>query len=162
MDKHEISVSMADMKTATPPVILSSLGVGSCVGIILYESRSKIGGMAHIMLPDIEAVKNKANRAKFANTAIPDLLKEMQKMGADRRFIKARIMGGAQMFGFARANVIFNVGQRNVEKVKEVLKEQHIKIAAEDTGGYHGRSLFFDLETGEVRVRTVAHGEQIL
>ncbi len=158
----EIHVGMADMKVAKAPTILTSLGLGSCVGIILYYSRKKIGGLAHIMLPDIEAVKNRANRAKFANTAIPELVEKMEKLGAERRFIKAKIMGGAHMFGFAKTNKVFNVGSRNAEKVKAVLKEMRIRLVAEDTGGSYGRSLYFDLNTGEVRVRTINHGEKIL
>ncbi len=159
---NEIHVGMADLKAATAPAVLTSLGIGSCVGVILYYARAKIGGLAHIMLPDIEAVKNRSNRAKFANTAIPDLLGKMEELGAERRFVKAKIMGGAHMFGFADTSRVFNIGARNVEKVKEVLKLLRIRIIAEDVGGSYGRSLYFYLETGEVRVRTIAHGERTL
>ncbi|MBU4304583.1 MAG: chemotaxis protein CheD [Candidatus Omnitrophica bacterium] len=162
MEVHEIHVGMADMKVARSPAILTSLGIGSCVGIVLYYPRLKIGGMAHIMLPDIEVVRNKSNRAKFANTAVPDLLREMEQMGAEKLMIKAKIMGGAHMFCFAKSSTVFNIGERNVEKVKQILQELRIKIVAEDTGGCYGRSLFFDLDTGLVRVRTIAHGEKIL
>lgn len=160
---EEIHVGMADLKIAKSPLILTSLGIGSCVGVALYYAREKMGGLAHIMLPDIDSVKNRSNRAKFANTAIPDMLEKMEELGADRRFIRAKIMGGAHMFGFAKANnKIFNVGDRNVEKVKEVLKDLHIKIVKEDTGGSYGRSLYFYLETGEIKIRTIAHGERTI
>ena len=161
-ESNEIHVGMADSKTAQAPTVLTSLGIGSCVGIILYYPRDKIGGLAHIMLPDVETVKNKSNRAKFANTAIPDLLEKMVELGADRRLVRAKIMGGAHMFGFAKTNRIFNIGARNVEKVREVLKTLKLKLIAEDVGGSYGRSLYFYLETGEVRVRTIAHGEKTL
>jgi len=153
---------MAEMRTATAPAVLSSLGIGSCVGISLYYARLKLDGLAHIMLPDIESVKNKSNRAKFVNTAIPDLIAKLEEMGADRRFVKAKIMGGAHMFGFSENNRIFNVGSRNVEKAQEVLHQLRIRIVGEDTGGNYGRSIYFDLETGEVRIRTIAHGERML
>ena len=158
----EIHVGMADLKVAQAPVVLTSLGIGSCVGVALYYSRNKVGGLAHIMLPDINAVKNKSNRAKFANTAIPDMLAKMEGMGADRRFVKDKIMGGAHMFGFVKSNKIFNVGDRNVEKVREVLKDLKLKLLNEDTGGSYGRSLYFDLETGDVKIRTIAHGERTI
>ena len=161
-DTDEIHVGMADLKVASAPVVLTSLGIGSCVGVILYYSRTKIGGLAHIMLPDIDSVKNRTNRAKFANTAIPDLVEELEKLGAEKRFLKAKIMGGAHMFGFAKTNKVFNIGARNVEKVKEVLKTLKLRLVAEDVGGSYGRSLYFYLETGDVRVRTIAHGEKIL
>ncbi len=161
-ETKEIHVGMADLKIAKAPAVLTSLGIGSCVGVILYYARAKIGGLAHIMLPDIESVKNKSNRAKFANTAIPDLLEKLEELGAERRFVKAKIMGGAHMFGFAKTNKVFNIGARNVEKVKEVLKSLKLRLVAEDVGGSYGRSLYFYLETGEVRVRTIAHGEKTI
>ena len=162
MEPSEIHVGMADLKVARAPVVLTSLGIGSCVGVILYYAHEKIGGLAHIMLPDINLVKNKSNRSKFANTAIPDLVERMESIGAERRFIKAKIMGGAHMFNFPKANKVFNVGERNVQKVKEVLKEHRLRLVAEDTGGSHGRSLYFNLETGDVSVRTIAFGEKIV
>ncbi|MFH1092897.1 MAG: chemotaxis protein CheD [Candidatus Omnitrophota bacterium] len=161
-ETNEFHVGMADSKSAKAPTVLTSLGLGSCVGVVLYYAREKIGGLAHIMLPEIELVKNKSNRAKFANTAIPDLLEKMEALGADRRFVKAKIMGGAHMFGFSKTNKIFNIGERNIEKTREVLQSLNIRIAAEDVGGSHGRSLYFYLETGDVRVRTIAHGERTL
>ncbi|MFH2137898.1 MAG: chemotaxis protein CheD [Candidatus Omnitrophota bacterium] len=162
MDKPEIHIGIADMKVAKAPAVLTSLGIGSCVGIILFDKHSKIGGMAHIMLPDQDIVRNKTNRAKFANTAIPDMVEDMVKKGADRKFIKAKIMGGAHMFKFSRETAISNIGKRNVEEVKKVLGEMKIKIIAEDTGKDYGRSLFFDLDTGEVKIRTTTHGVMIL
>ncbi|MCK4995101.1 MAG: chemotaxis protein CheD [Candidatus Omnitrophica bacterium] len=161
-ETNETHVGMADMKIAKAPAVLTSLGIGSCVGVILYYARAKIGGLAHIMLPDIDSVKNKVNRAKFANTAIPDLLEKLENLGADRRFVKVKIMGGAHMFGFSKTNKVFNIGARNVEKVREVLKALKLRLVAEDVGGSYGRSLYFYLETGEVRVRTIAHGERTI
>ena len=160
--EDELHVGMADMKTGQSPLVLSSLGLGSCVGVALYYSRLQIGGLAHIMLPDIETVKNRSNRAKFANTAIPDLVQKLEEMGAERKYLKAKLIGGAHMFGFSENNRIFNVGVRNVEKAKEIFKEMRIRLIAEDTGGNYGRSLYFCLETGEVRVRTIAHGEKVI
>ena len=145
MRRNEINVGMADLKVAKAPAVLYSLGIGSCVGIILYDSTTKVGGMAHIMLPDINLVKNRTNRAKFANTAIIDMIKQMVEAGAERRFIKAKIMGGAHMFGFASSSAVINIGARNIEKVKEVLGELRIRILAEDVGGSYGRSYIFIL-----------------
>ncbi|MCP4649009.1 MAG: chemotaxis protein CheD [PVC group bacterium] len=162
METKEIHIGIADMKVSKAPAVLSSLGIGSCVGIILYDRESKIGGMAHIMLPDQNQVKNRTNRAKFANTAIPDLLQKMLDDGADKVMIKAKIMGGAHMFKFMKDSPISSIGKRNVEEVKKVLKELRITLLKEDTGGDYGRSLFFDLDTGKVKVRTTTHGVQEL
>jgi len=160
--ENEIHVGMAAWEVTQAPALLISLGLGSCVAITLYDQYAKIGGLAHIMLPDIETARNKSNRAKFANTAIPDMLKRMEDLGAKRKLIKAKIMGGAHMFGFTKLYMVFDVGKRNIEKVTEVLEELHIKIIAEDIGGTYGRSIFFDLDTGQIRVRSVDHGEKFL
>jgi len=162
MPVPEINVGMADLKVARAPGIMLSLGLGSCVSIALYAAYYKTGGLAHIMLPDIEQVKNRSNRAKFANTAIADMVRQMEEMGVEKKFLKAKLAGGAQMFGFAKSEHIFNIGKRNVEKAREVLEQLRIKVAAEDTGGFHGRSVYFDLSTGQFRVKTIAHGEKLL
>lgn len=162
MESNENNVGMADLKVLQSPASLTSLGIGSCVAVTMYDAQAKIGGMAHIMLPDINAVKNRTNRAKFANTAIPDMLEKMIEMGADKQAIKVKLMGGAHMFGFSQTEAIFNIGKRNVEMAKNTLRELGIRIVAEETGGSYGRSLYFDLETGKVRVRTIAHGEKVL
>ncbi len=163
MEENRIHVGMADWQITKPPVILSSLGLGSCIAIILYSEKLKIGGMSHIMLPDIEQVKNKFNRAKFANAAIYDMLQKMEEMGVDRYSIKAKIAGGAHMFGFVKSTqAVLNIGDRNIEKTKEVLNELRIRLAAEDVGGCYGRSVYFNIETGELLVRTIAHGEKTI
>lgn len=160
--QQEIHVGMADLKVARAPAVLLSLGIGSCVGIILYDAVTKIGGLAHIMLPDINIVKNRVNRAKFANTAVPDMVEEMEKLGAQRKTMKARIMGGAHMFGFVKHDSILNIGERNIEQVKRTLEELRIRLVAEDIGGSYGRSVYVYLDTGTVKVRSVAHGEKLL
>ncbi len=158
--EREINVGMAELKIAAAPMVLTSLGLGSCVGVTIYDQINKVGGMAHIMLPDINIIRNKLNRAKCVNTAIPDLLQNILEAGGDKRYLKAKLTGGAHMFGFASNNSVFNIGQRNIEKSKEVLRELGVRLVAEDTGGDYGRSLFFDLVTGKLRIRTVAHGEK--
>ena len=89
-----IKVGMADLSTAKEPDILTTLGLGSCVGIALYDPSTKVGGLAHIMLPDSKQIKNNENKAKFADTAIEVLVQAMIKKGARKNRIVAKIAGG--------------------------------------------------------------------
>ncbi|AVX31164.1 chemotaxis protein CheD [Carboxydocella sp. ULO1] len=151
-----IKVGMADLKIGQAPARLLTSGLGSCVGICLWDFLSKKGGMAHIMLPDSTKARVVGNPAKFADTAVPALIQLLENHGACRRRLKAKIAGGAQMFSFGGEHEIMKVGQRNVEAVKTALAAWDIPLLAEDTGGNIGRTIEFDLETGLVHIRTMA------
>ena len=155
-----IKVGMADYKVGRNPDSLISYGLGSCVGIALYDPLSKIGGLAHIMLPDSTQARSAENPAKFADTALPLMLDEIIRMGALKSRITAKIAGGAQMFAFANATDIMRVGVRNAEAVKRVLRELDIRLLAEDTGGNYGRTVQIDLDTGAYKVKTIDKGEK--
>ncbi|SDY71191.1 chemotaxis protein CheD [Evansella caseinilytica] len=154
-----IKVGMADLNYATPPNTIRTTGLGSCVGIIIYEERQKICGMAHIMLPESSMARSgQVNRAKYADTAVEDLLHHLEQSGASRLRLKAKIAGGAQMFQFSTANEMMRIGPRNVEAVKTALNIYKIKIIAEDVGGNSGRTIEFDPETSKLEIRTVNKG----
>ncbi len=157
-----IKVGMADYKVGRNPDSLISYGLGSCVGIALYDPLSKIGGLAHIMLPDSTQARSAENPAKFADTALPLMLDEIIRMGALKSRITAKIAGGAQMFTFANATDVMRVGERNVEAVKQVLRRLDIRIIAEDTGGNYGRTVELKLDTGGYRIKTIDKGEKEL
>ena len=139
------------------PDVLVTYALGSCVGICLLDSTAGVGGLSHIMLPDSTAGVNGASAPmRFADTAIPLLIKEMEKLGASRGRLRAKIAGGATMF--AISNDKFNIGDRNVAKVKEMLAKERIPILAEDTGADYGRTLFFYPETGVMEIRAATRG----
>ena len=157
-----IKVGMADYKTGRNPNSLISYGLGSCVGIALYDSVNKIGGLAHIMLPDSTQARLTENPAKFADTALPLMLNDMIKMGAIKARVTAKIAGGAQMFTFANATDVMRVRERNAEAVRMLLKKIDIRILADDTGGNYGRTVELKIDTGIYRVKTIAQGEKEL
>lgn len=157
-----IKVGMADYKVARDPASLISYGLGSCVGIALYDSVTKIGGLAHIMLPDSTQARSTENPAKFADTCVPIMLEDILRLGASRSRITAKIAGGAQMFTFTNATDIMRVGERNSEAVKNILKKLDIRIIAVDVGGNYGRTVELKLDTGIYRVRTIDKGEKEL
>jgi chemotaxis protein CheD len=153
-----IKVGMADLQSSSHPSILTTLGLGSCVGIALYDSRTKIIGLAHIMLPSSLQARNNSNTAKFADTAIVCLLEGMIKMGAVRSNIVAKIAGGSQMFAFSESSDMMRIGTRNVISTKEKLEELRIPILAEDTGGNYGRTIELYSNDGKLLIKTIGHG----
>ncbi|MCY6370436.1 chemotaxis protein CheD [Clostridium ganghwense] len=158
MNKNDIRVGIADLNTASPPKKLITVGLGSCIGIVLYDTSRKIGGLAHIMLPDSTQFTKVNNPMKFADLAIPLLLKKMEKEGAIKRNLIAKIAGGASMFNFSDKSMIMDIGNRNSISVKKVLKEMSIPIISEETGGNKGRTMIFDTENGIVQIKTVGMG----
>lgn len=155
------TIGIGDLKVCRVPDVLVTYALGSCVGICLLDSTAKIGGLSHIMLPDSTAGVNGASAPmRFADTAIPLLIREMEKLGASRGRLRAKIAGGATMF--AIANDKFNIGDRNVAKVKEMLAKERIPILAEDTGADYGRTLFFYPETGVMEIRAATRGTKML
>lgn len=158
MDIKEIKVGIADLNVANAPDKLITIGLGSCIGIALFDSAKSLGGLAHIMLPDSKAFNNVNNPLKFADLAIPILIDKVQNMGALKRNLKAKIAGGASMFNFTDKNMMMDIGGRNMNAVKEALEKLSIPIIGEDCGGNKGRTMIFDTFNGTVQIRTVGIG----
>ena len=150
-----LKVGMADLKVCKAPDALTTLGLGSCVGIALWDTASGLGGLAHIMLPDSTKIKNNSNIFKFADSAIDEMIRLMVSKGASRARIKAKIAGGASMFAFQSQNEAMQVGKMNVDAVKEKLQKEGIPLIAEDTGGSRGRTIVFHPQTGKIAIHVV-------
>lgn len=158
MDYNEIKVGIADLNVAYSPDKLITVGLGSCVGIAIYDKSLALGGLAHIMLPDSSQFNKVTNEIKFADLAIPILVQDMIKKGAKLRNMRAKIAGGASMFNFADKSIVMDIGNRNGIAVKNALKMLSIPIIAEDIGGNKGRTLIFDTASGVLSIRTVGMG----
>lgn len=157
-----IKVGMADLKVVKSPNGVTTLGLGSCVGIAIRDPITKIGGLAHIMLPDSTAIRNNANIPKFADTGIEELVKQIVAQGASRSRLVAKIAGGAQMFNFSSKNDMVRVGERNVAACKAKLAQMRIPILAQDTGNSYGRTVIFYPETGDFVIRAVGRSETVI
>jgi len=154
-----VQVTMAEFKIMKAPGQIVTLGLGSCIGVCAYDSIVKLGGMLHIMLPnDAMAIGGVVNPAKFANTGVPLLIKELEAQGASRFRIEIKIVGGAHMFSANGQESVFNIGTRNLEAVEEACNFLGLKIVAKSVGGNNGRSVSLDLETGNVYVKTLESG----
>jgi len=157
-----IKVGMADLKVIKAPGILTTLGLGSCVGIALYDGFNKIAGLAHAMLPSSAEISNNQNKAKFVDTGIDMLIEKMIMEGANKNNIVAKIAGGSQMFTFSNNNNILKIGERNVLATRQKLMNLGIKIISEDTGGNYGRTIQLNSEDGSLIVKTIGHGTKII
>lgn len=150
-----IKVGMADLKVCRYPDAITTLGLGSCVGVVLYDSVAQCAGMVHVMLPDSTAIRNNSNKAKFADTGIDELIRCLEDIGARQNRMIAKIAGGAQMFAFNSTSDMVRVGERNVEACKKKLNELGIRIVSEDTGLNYGRTIEFYTETGLLKIKAV-------
>ncbi len=157
-----IKVGMADLNVCISPNAITTLGLGSCVGIVLYDPIKKIAGMVHVMLPDSTKILNNENKAKFADTGIDELIRQMLTIGADRKSLIAKIAGGGQTFAFSNNSDMMRIGERNVEATKLKLQQLGIPIRAEDTGLNYGRTIEFYPETGELLIKSVGKERKIL
>lgn len=157
-----IKVGMADLNVCKSPGALTTLGLGSCIGIVLYDPRTKVSGLAHIMLPDSTQIKNNSNIAKFADTAIDKLIKDMEALGASKRRLVSKIAGGAQMFSFGSTNDLMRIGERNAVASRKKLKELGIPLLSEDCGLNYGRTIEFYAETGELHIKTIGKELKII
>ena len=147
---EEVRVDMADLKAENRPVELVT-SVGSCVAICMHDSTKRCGGLAHIMLPNSATAPNESLPAKFANTAVPALIKSMRNLGGNQARFSAKISGGANMFpSFANS---LNIGKKNIDAVKEALEKNSINLVAEDVGGSSGRRIAFNTSTGVASIR---------
>ena len=157
-----IKVGMADLKICKSPGVLTTLGLGSCVGVAVYDPVTKISGLLHCMLPDSTQFKNNSNTAKYADSGIDELISQMVRLGANRSRLVAKIAGGAQMFAMKTNNDTLRVGERNVEAVKKKLSALNIRLLAEDCGLNYGRTVEFYSETGEYVIKSVGKPRKVI
>ena len=159
MTSNETMVRMGEMAVSREiGHVLVSLGLGSCIGLALVDSRSGVAGLAHVVLPDSAGRDDKLGR--FADKAVPGLLSQIERLGAVRPRVKAVLVGGASMFSLGSAGL--DVGPRNEAAVREHLEALRIPIAATETGGSRGRTIRVDVESGRVTSREAGGKEDEL
>jgi chemotaxis protein CheD len=152
MDER-VTVGIADMRMLQREGILITYALGSCIGLCFYDSKTKLGALLHILLPlNMEA--GRKNPLKYADSGIRETLRQMETMGAARSRITVKIAGGARMFEISGSNSLGNIGQRNVESVHTILRQEHLSLQAEDVGGTSARTLLFDVSSGQGCIRS--------
>ncbi len=150
-----IKVGMADLNICKGDDMITTLGLGSCVGIALYDPGTKIGGLEHAMLPDSTQIKDNQNVAKFVDTGLDELVRRMIAAGANKRRLVAKLAGGAKMFAVSSNSALGSVGDRNVEAAVAALKKHGIPLLAQDTGLNYGRTVELYCATGDYLIKSV-------
>jgi chemotaxis protein CheD len=152
-------VEIGRLKVVNSPMILVGTALGSCIGLMLYDERHGVAGLAHIMLP--VSIDGRRDRlpAKFADQAIPLMLEWIATLGGEKACCRAKLAGGAQMF-YGGDNAFSQVGVRNVQAVKARLTENSVPVVAEDTGGDYARTVEFNTENFQVLVKSITHGKK--
>jgi chemotaxis protein CheD len=158
----EIVVRVADLNVVAGEGTLLTVGLGSCVAIVLHDPVAKVGGMAHVLLPSPALSREQQNPAKFPQTAVPKLLELMTASGASPRRVTARLAGGASMFANLSPPGSIQMGERNVVACKQVLSQQNVPLVGEAVGGDFGRTVRLHVASGRMEVSSVAHGVEIL
>jgi chemotaxis protein CheD len=161
MGEENQAVGIAEIKVSQSPNRLMAYGLGSCVGVTLYHPSSKIGGLAHVMLPSSRLHSSDTPAGKYADTGITALVQEMEKAGCRRKDLVAKIVGGANMFSDI-SQAALPIGLRNVSAVRQKLAEMGIPIAGEEVGGTRGRTMIFNLNDGGVEIRRLNQAVQYL
>lgn len=156
-----ITIGISDMKVVKGGEQLVTYALGSCVGICLFDPLRKVGGLGHIMLPKYPVANPKENKYRFADSCIKEMLRDMERLGASRPQLVAKIAGGAKMFEVSGDSAFGNIGQRNVMAVKAMLAYEKIPIKAQDTGLNYGRTLYFSTEDGVMTVKSFANGVKV-
>jgi chemotaxis protein CheD len=159
--RREVRVKIAEHAVGSGHDALTTVGLGSCVAIALHDPDARVGGLAHILLPSATLCRASATPAKFAETAVPLLLREMATIGAGPR-VTAKVVGGASMFVALLPSDGVSMGRRNVEATLRALAAAGVPVVAQDTGGEHGRSVTLDVHTGDVSVRSLKAGSRVL
>lgn len=163
MEQNNYPVDIAKMKVARPPDRLYSLGLGSCVGVAIYDPVARIGGLIHVLLPTCAGFEGGAHsRTKFADSGIHELVNAMIGQGASKFRLKAKIAGGAAMFAMQAAFPGGSIGDRNVESCRQTLNDLGIQLVAQDVGGNKGRTIYFDIETGRLTIKMVEEREKVI
>lgn len=158
----DIHVGIGEYKIALSPNRLVTLGLGSCVGVSLWDPLTKIGGLLHIMLPNSRDFTKIVKPEKYADLGIPLIISNLVRQGAGQNRMIAKLVGGAQMFTGADKKQLFNIGERNIEMSRKILKEITIRITAEEVGGNKGRTMYLDTATGEVLIRTIGKDIKVI
>jgi chemotaxis protein CheD len=158
MSGRELVVRVADLRIGVGDDTLITVGLGSCVAILLHDATARVGGLAHVLLPSPALSRNDANPAKFPQSAVPRLIELMAADGASPRRITARLAGGASMFAALAPLGTIHMGERNLVAARQVLSLHGIPLSGEAVGGDFGRTVRMRVSDGQVEVSTVSHG----
>jgi len=159
---EEHLVKVADWTVQQGQRVIVTLGLGSCVAIMLHDAGAGLGGMAHVLLPSRSLARDVTNPAKFPETAVPLLVERLVALGGSRPRLVAKLAGGAGMFATLLSPGTIQMGERNVVAARDALRRHAIPLVGESVGGDRGRSVRFYVQDGRVEIRSVGADAAII
>lgn len=160
--EQPVVVGMADLAVSSnPSVILATYSLGSCLAVAIHDPVAGVGGLLHLMLPDsgINPAKAEVQPGMFADTGIASLLRAASQLGAEKERMQIAVAGGSQVMD---SGGYFNIGKRNYEALLQVFEQNHLRIAAEQTGGLVNRTMYLHVGTGDVRLKVSNQPSEML
>jgi chemotaxis protein CheD len=158
----EHKVRIGGWAVAAAPARIVTIGLGSCVAIVLHDATARVGGLAHVLLPAPTSPRDADQPGRIAATAVPRLLGDMRALGATGA-ITARLVGGASLFGaMLTRDGAGAIGERNIESARVALAAANVRVIGEAVGGTAGRSVYFEVGSGRVDVRSMRDGDRVL
>lgn len=161
MTEKVMKVGIGDMKITRGEGTLITYALGSCIGITIYDPQLRLGALLHIMLP-ARYSPGDPNVYKYADSGIFETIRKLSAFGMVKSRTVVKIAGGAKMFEISGNAEFGTIGMRNRDRVKQVLMEEGMRLAAEDTGGTYARTMRLDIATGIVTIRTIGRPEKML
>jgi chemotaxis protein CheD len=162
MTSTQSLVGIGEIQAVQGEATFICIGLGSCIGLYVFDSTAGVSAMAHFMLPKAFDKTTSDRPAKFADTGFLALMEIVERLGGDRRRLKAILAGGAHVLQSRTINSQLEFGVRNTRTVKDMLTEYGIEVIAEDTGGSKGRTFAVNSASGKVTIRTAAEPERTL
>ena len=152
MIKREISIHIGQFYASKEPAIIYTL-LGSCVAVCLYDSKSRIGGMNHILLPGRADLKLFDDTARYGINAMELLINKIMSLGGNRHGLVAKVFGGAHVLpAISTEN---GVGRKNAAFALEFLEMESIKVISQSVGGHESRKIYFHTDTGDVFLKRI-------
>jgi chemotaxis protein CheD len=157
-----VMIRAGELGVGRGEMLLATLGLGSCVAVALDDPASRVGGLAHVFLPESSPHAPFDAPGRYVDTALPLLLERVVGAGADRRRLRARLVGGASMFPALQPPGTVPLGLRNANAARGLLDRLGVPVAGEDVGGSYGRSVYFHVGDGRLVVRSVQLPDRVL
>jgi len=154
-------VTIAQVRIDQSPAVLKAYGLGSCVAVALYDPEARIGGLGHLLLPNRPETNALGSESKYVDAGILEIVDELVQSGASQDRLVAKVAGGANMFETSYQTLIKSIGARNARSARETLTSLGIPILSEEVGGNRGRTVEFDLATGNMMVYCARDNDQV-
>ena len=154
-------MKIAEWRVAAAPALLVTIGLGSCIAIVLHDAKARVGGLAHVLLPESAPQREVVQPGRFPGHAVPLMLDEMRALGSEGA-ITGRLVGGASLFGSLLAREGGTVGSRNITAARHALQAAGIRVTGELVGGTSGRSVYFEVGSGRIDVKSLQEGHRVL